>query len=89
MDVGLAVTEPSGPVATLSAMPEDPIGLSEVAALLGVSKMTASRYALRDDFPTPSHELARGRLWSKKAVERWAARTLPLPRAGRPRKTGK
>lgn len=58
--------------------PPDAIGLQELAELLGVSKMTASRYAKRTDFPKPA-EIARGRVWSRRDVKAWAKKTLPLP----------
>jgi predicted DNA-binding transcriptional regulator AlpA len=63
-------------------MPNDPIGLSEVAEILSVSRMTASRYAKRKDFPKAT-VMPRGRIWSRKQVERWATKTLPLHRGGR------
>lgn len=64
----------------------EPVGLHEVAELLGVSKTTAASYAERDDFPTELAYLAgSGSVWSRADVERWAMRTLPLP-TGRPPK---
>lgn len=63
--------------------PDELLGLNDVADLLGVSKMTAARYAKREDFPAPEQTPARGRLWSRRKVDRWASRTLPLP-PGRP-----
>lgn len=68
----------------LWVVPADPIGLSDMATLLGVSKMTAARYARREGFPEPI-VIARGRVWSRAKVERWAAESLPL-RPGRPPK---
>ena len=62
--------------------PDDPVGLTEVAEMLGVSKMTASRYAKRYGFPEPV-KIARGRVWSRRKVESWAEKTLPL-HGGRP-----
>lgn len=58
------------------------LGLSEVAALLGVSKRTASRYAARSDFPTPAAQLAMGPIWFGEDVETWISRR-PV-RRGRP-----
>lgn len=85
MEERLRVTTPSGDAPTLRAVaPHDPVGLSEVADMLGVSKMTASRYAKRDDFP-PAIELGRGRVWSRSSVIRWGEKTLPLHRGGRPK----
>jgi len=65
--------------------PDDPVGLTDIAEMLGVSKMTASRYAKRDGFPAPV-KIARGRVWSRGKVERWAAKTLPLHGGRPPRK---
>jgi len=82
--MGRGVTGLSGATGTVPSVARDElIGLSEVAEALGVSKMTAARYTRRDDFPKPKQELRRGRLWSRKQVEAWAKRTLPLPQ-GRP-----
>ena len=58
------------------------LGLSEVAALLGVSKRTASRYVSRDDFPAPAVELAMGPIWFEEDVKAWLE-TNPI-RRGRP-----
>lgn len=80
------VTTASAALRTLvEVAPHDPVGLNEIADLLGVTKMTAARYANRDDFPEPV-VLARGRVWSRSKVERWAKKTLPLHRGGRPPK---
>jgi predicted DNA-binding transcriptional regulator AlpA len=63
--------------------------IAEVAELLGVTVRTAQRYVEREDFPAPLDTVAGGRLriWRRIDVEHWAARTLPLPRTGRPRKS--
>jgi predicted DNA-binding transcriptional regulator AlpA len=65
--------------------PEELAGLDEIAQLLGVSKISAKRYASRGDFPEPVGRLAGGRVWRRVDVRAWADRTLPLP-AGRPRR---
>ncbi len=66
---------------------EDLVGITEIASLLGVAKVTAKRYAARDDFPEPEGRLAgRIRVWREQDVLDWAERTLPLPRPGRPPK---
>jgi predicted DNA-binding transcriptional regulator AlpA len=80
ISVMLGVTPASGSADTLAGMPTDLIGLNELADLLGVTKMTASRYANRDDFPAPVLTPKRGRLWSQKQVERWSKKTQ-LPRS--------
>jgi predicted DNA-binding transcriptional regulator AlpA len=58
------------------------VGLAEVAKLLAVTKRTASRYAARDDFPSPVADLAMGPVWLAAEVEDWIAKT-PI-RRGRP-----
>ena len=55
----------------------DAVGLSDIAHMLGVTKTSVARYAKRDDFPAPS-VIARGRVWSRREIERWAKKTLPL-----------
>lgn len=60
--------------------------LSEIAALLSVTKRTAQRYAERGDFPHPVDTLATGRIWRRADVEAWGKASLPL-RTGRPPKT--
>jgi predicted DNA-binding transcriptional regulator AlpA len=58
------------------------VGLTEVAALLGVSKRTASRYTARSDFPKPAAHLAMGPIWCEEEVAEWVRET-PVQR-GRP-----
>ena len=65
--------------------PEELVGMEEIAELLGVAKISAKRYATREDFPGPAAVLAGGRVWRRQDVLEWAERTLPLP-TGRPRK---
>lgn len=61
------------------------VGLAEVAELFGISKRTASRYALRRDFPAPVARLRAGPIWLEDEVRTWAAPVPPVKR-GRPRK---
>ncbi len=69
---------------TLRLMPPEQLAsVKEVAEICGVSKRTAARYTNRDDFPEPIGELGVGRIWRRRDVERWAAKTLPLD-TGRP-----
>lgn len=70
----------------LEMAPEEVVGLSEIAEELGVTKRTAVRYAARGDFPEPLARLRAGLVWKRVDVERWAKKTLPLPRTGRPPK---
>jgi predicted DNA-binding transcriptional regulator AlpA len=62
------------------------VGTPEMAEMFGVTTRTAKRYAARKDFPKPIGKVGRVRVWRKSAVERWAAKTLPLKRTGRPPK---
>jgi predicted DNA-binding transcriptional regulator AlpA len=64
--------------------PEDIVGVTEVATILGVPVRTAARYVDRADFPEPLGTLARGRVWLREDVNAWKER-LPL-KPGRPRK---
>jgi hypothetical protein len=59
------------------------VGLAEIADLFGVSKRTASRYALRSDFPEPIARLRAGPIWLEEDLRRWAAPVRPV-RRGRP-----
>jgi chromosome partitioning protein len=61
------------------------VGLAEVAELFHVSKRTASRYAVRADFPAPVARLRAGPIWLEDDVRTWAAPVPPVKR-GRPRK---
>ena len=70
------------------AVPLKLAGLAEVAELLGVSKRTATRYALRDDFPEPAARLRAGPIWLEEDVLAWA-RSSPQARPGRPLKAPK
>ena len=47
-------------------MPDELLGLSEVAELLGVTKRTALNYTAREEFPEPVAELAMGPVWKKR-----------------------
>jgi predicted DNA-binding transcriptional regulator AlpA len=72
-------------LASLGVSPEELLGLSDIARLLGVGMRTAQKYVARDDFPEPIGRIAAGRVWLRADVQRWAKETLPLP-TGRPRK---
>jgi prophage regulatory protein len=52
------------------------LGVTEVAALLGISRQRVQQLTETDaDFPEPAAELARGRVWQKSDVVRWAKAT--------------
>lgn len=50
------------------------VGIAEIAAILGVSKQRADQLARTPAFPKPVSELASGRIWRKRDVERWIAK---------------
>ena len=70
---------------TLTPMSPDLAGLSEIAAMLNVTKRTASNYTGRPDFPGPIERLEMGPVWRRVDIEEWAKKNLPLP-PGRPPK---
>jgi Helix-turn-helix domain len=78
---------PPDGVASLDMAPEDLAGVAEIAEILDVTRRTAARYTERDDFPAPVGQLARGRVWRRRDVEKWGTKRLPLPRSGRPPKS--
>lgn len=51
------------------------VGLREIATLLSLSRQRADQLVRTDGFPTPVAELARGRVWERSAVVRWAKAT--------------
>ncbi len=87
-DAGNGQLSASDVASTLARVADTVLGLTEVAKTLGVSVRTLQRYLANEDleFPEPVVVLARGRLWARRDVERWAKRTLPL-QTGRPPKT--
>lgn len=76
-------------LASLGVSSEEIVGLVEIAEMFGVTKRTAARWRSRPDFPEPLARLSAGLIWRRVDVEKWAARTLPLPRTGRPPKEPK
>jgi predicted DNA-binding transcriptional regulator AlpA len=60
------------------------LGVTEIAAMNGVRVNTAWRWTRRDDFPPPTARLARGPLWRRRDVEKWAER-LPLRPGPKPK----
>jgi hypothetical protein len=47
-------------------------GVSEIAALLGVSRQRANQLTKREDFPRPLDRLAAGPVWKYSDIKRWA-----------------
>ena len=56
-------------------MPEDLVGTSEIAELLGVTNQRVHQLAEQEGFPEPVAVLAAGRIWERADVEAWARRT--------------
>jgi prophage regulatory protein len=51
------------------------VGLTEIAALLGVSRQYADRLARQDGFPAPEAVITAGRIWKREDIEAWARQT--------------
>jgi predicted DNA-binding transcriptional regulator AlpA len=51
------------------------VGLTEIAAMLGVSRQRVHQLAATEAFPTPEAEVSAGRLWKREAIEKWAKET--------------
>ncbi len=73
-----AIDAPSTGYATLDVVTStfagvEVLGVTEVAALLGISRQRVDQLTHSDsDFPTAVVTLGRGRLWEKAAIEKWA-----------------
>ena len=68
----------------VGAMTSHLVGLTEIAAMLGVSRQRVGQIVRDyDDFPTPVAELASGRIWETAAVKAWAE-AHPVRPPGRP-----
>jgi hypothetical protein len=52
-----------------------PMGVTEIAYMLGVEIHTVSVWRQRRIFPDPAHKLASGAIWWETDVMRWAAMT--------------
>jgi predicted DNA-binding transcriptional regulator AlpA len=61
------------------------VGVKEIAAMNGVAVNSAWRWTQRDDFPAPAATLARGSVWRRRDVEKWAER-LPLRPGPKPKR---
>jgi predicted DNA-binding transcriptional regulator AlpA len=52
------------------------LGVTEVAALLGLTRQRVQQLTETDpDFPSPAAELARGRVWERDDIVKWAKAT--------------
>lgn len=47
------------------------MGAAEIAAMLGVSRQRVQQLVKRPDFPAPLGHLTMGKVWDRRAVERW------------------
>jgi predicted DNA-binding transcriptional regulator AlpA len=47
----------------------------EIAEMLGVSRQRVDQLSRTDDFPSPTAELAIGRVWNRDDIEAWARAT--------------
>ena len=77
MDETAGLNSASGVRGTVAGMSPDLVGFGELPKLLGVSRATAARLAKREDFPVPIEQLASGRVWRRRDVERWAKKHPP------------
>ena len=50
------------------------VGLTEIAAMLGVSKQRADQLSRKPDFPPPVANLSSGRVWETRSIQAWARR---------------
>lgn len=57
--------------------PDQPLGVQEIADLLGYSRTTVSSWRQRKQFPLPDAEVSGGQvaLWKKSSVIAWANAT--------------
>ena len=57
-------------------MTEELFEMTEIAAFVGISRQCVQKLTETDpDFPAPAAVLARGRVWSRQAIEEWAKDT--------------
>lgn len=49
------------------------VGAAEVARILGVTRQRVAQLAVTDGFPAPEVVISAGRIWSRHAIEGWAA----------------
>lgn len=50
----------------------DVVGAKELEAMFGVSRQRVQQIINRDDFPEPCVDLAMGKAWERRDVEKWA-----------------
>lgn len=47
-------------------------GVTDIGAMLGVTKQRAAQLVERDGFPEPLDRIASGRVWDRETIEKWA-----------------
>ena len=56
--------------------PQDLVGVTEIAEMLGVTRQRVDQLVRKDPtFPEPEAEITAGRIWLREAVESWARKT--------------
>jgi predicted DNA-binding transcriptional regulator AlpA len=50
------------------------VGLTEIAAMLGVTRQRASQLSRQKGFPPPLDRIAAGPVWREDVIKRWAER---------------
>jgi hypothetical protein len=53
----------------------DLVGVTEIAQMFGVNRVTVSKWRAAGTLPAPDAELTRRPLWLRSTIERWAERT--------------
>lgn len=63
-------------------MSADPIGLADIAELLGVERGTVAKWRYRGVLPEPTWTVSGRPAWARDVIERWAVETgrLESPR---------
>ena len=57
-------------------MTEQLVGAAEIAKMFGVTRQAVDALVRRrKDFPRPIAEISAGRIWERRAIEEWAAKT--------------
>ena len=57
------------------------MGLTEIAALLGITRQRVYQLSQASGFPTPEARLTMGMVWRRGDIETWARATGRLPEA--------
>jgi predicted DNA-binding transcriptional regulator AlpA len=63
-----------------SGVPDQLVGLTEIASRLGVSRQRVHQLSQQEGFPDPVARLAAGLIWEWADIELWARQTGRLTR---------